>query len=166
VVLSRQPRVSLVVPSVDELAAIRDVAATGRHWVVDYPTDGDVLLARIAVESGTPATEQAPWGLLQVRLNDGGEAVGGAGFKNPPDGEGTVEIGYGLAPSVHGRGLATEAVHGLLEIAGRHGVQVVLAETDAANIASQRVLQKCGFQALPGSDAERLSWQRTVSAPR
>ena len=44
------------------------------------------------------------------------------------------------------RGHATRAVAAMLEAARRDGVRVVLAETIVDNIASQRVLERNGFE--------------------
>jgi RimJ/RimL family protein N-acetyltransferase len=77
----------------------------------------------------------------------GGRTVGTAGFHGPPDASGQVTIGYGMVESAWGRGYGTEAVAGLVEICRRHGgITAVNADTDLDNIASQRVLEKNGFE--------------------
>ena len=71
--------------------------------------------------------------------------VGGGGFKGPPA-EGEVEIGYSVLPAHEGRGHATEIVRGLASWAmARPGVERIVAETEWANPASVRVLEKAGF---------------------
>lgn len=72
--------------------------------------------------------------------------VGSAGFKGPPDREGTVEIGYSVLPGHEGRGLATEMTAALVEWAARQGARIVHAEVRPDNPASARVLQKLGFR--------------------
>lgn len=69
--------------------------------------------------------------------------VGLGGFKGPPA-KGTVEIGYGIAPSYRGRGLGV-AASALVEIASRRGVDRVIAHTIARPNPSTRVLQSLGF---------------------
>jgi RimJ/RimL family protein N-acetyltransferase len=72
--------------------------------------------------------------------------VGLGGFKSVPDSERTVEIGYAIAPSYQGRGLATSATSQLIEIAFASGlVDCVCAHTLAESNASTRVLEKCGM---------------------
>ena len=72
--------------------------------------------------------------------------VGWGGFKGPPDDAGAVEIGYSVAPSWEGRGVATAAVGKLLcEAWAAPDVERVLAHTLAAHNASARVLEKAGF---------------------
>lgn len=72
--------------------------------------------------------------------------VGNGGFKGIPDDAGTVEIGYAVAPSYCGKGLATEAAQGLIDFAFSHSqVETVQAHTLAAENASVRVLRKVGM---------------------
>ena len=59
---------------------------------------------------------------------------------------GSTEIGYGISEEYHGRGYAAEAVNAVVEwVLQQHIVCSVEAETEAGNLASIRVLQKCGF---------------------
>ena len=47
----------------------------------------------------------------------------------------------------------TEALLALLELAHANGVLAVVAETDDGNVASERVLERCGFVRVgPGDD--------------
>jgi RimJ/RimL family protein N-acetyltransferase len=85
-----------------------------------------------------------------------GEAVGLCSYKAPPDAEGDVEIGYGVAPERRRLGHATRAVSLIVEEAKRdERVRAVRAETALANLASQRVLEANGFvQTGRGMDDE------------
>ena len=59
---------------------------------------------------------------------------------------GSAEIGYGISEEYQGQGYATEAVNAVVEWAlQQHTVNCVEAEAEADNLASIRVLQKCGF---------------------
>lgn len=63
--------------------------------------------------------------------------------------DGTVWIGYKLAPVGWGRGLATEAVRWLVHLLHHnYGAEQVLASVDSRHLASLRVLEKVGFQRL------------------
>lgn len=85
--------------------------------------------------------------------------VGGLCFKGPPNANAEVEIGYGLAPEYQNRGLMTEALHAACRWAlEQPGVMAVLAETDKANLPSQRVLEKTGF--VPFRDTDTMRWWR------
>lgn len=72
--------------------------------------------------------------------------VGSAGFKDIPDTDGEVEIGYGLGKKFERNGYMTEAAQALCKWAlGQENVSHILAETDLDGFASQRILQRCGF---------------------
>jgi ribosomal-protein-alanine N-acetyltransferase len=92
-----------------------------------------------------------------------GLCVGGIGFKGRPDSAGSVEIGYGICTSRQGQGLMSEAVGRLCELARVEGAHSVSAETDSANIASQRVLEKSGFDRL--SNKSGSIWWRLELSP-
>ena len=72
--------------------------------------------------------------------------VGGIGLNGLPDKEGKVFVGYYVDEGCAGQGLATEATLSLVEWAFQNAeVKAVLADTLKDGIASQRVLEKCGF---------------------
>jgi RimJ/RimL family protein N-acetyltransferase len=58
---------------------------------------------------------------------------------------GLVEVGWHLHPRHQGQGLATEAARALLALAGKAGIDQVLALTDVDNTASQRVATRLGM---------------------
>jgi RimJ/RimL family protein N-acetyltransferase len=74
-----------------------------------------------------------------------GVVVGDCGWFGPPDEDGEVEVGYGLAPSVRGLGLGTEAVRLLLAWVEAHGARRVRAEVLPGNAASFALLARLGF---------------------
>lgn len=72
--------------------------------------------------------------------------------------EGNLEVTYWLGREFWGKGVATQALHQLLQLAT---VRPVFARAATDNVGSLRVLQKCGFQIIgqdkgfaPGRDAE------------
>jgi ribosomal-protein-alanine N-acetyltransferase len=57
-----------------------------------------------------------------------------------------IQIGYALMPSEWGKGFATELVHfGKKHFFEKTKADMLYAVTDPLNIASQKVLLKCGF---------------------
>jgi len=95
------------------------------------------------------------------------EVVGLCGYKKPPDDNGTVAIGYGIAASRRGRGLATCAVSELLRCAATEPmIRFMTAETSIDNLASQRVLIKTGFKPagtrIDQEDGELIVWRRAI----
>jgi len=112
------------------------------------------------------AKDEDEWG--SYLFFDDGMLVGFGGFKGPPR-DGTVEIGYAVAPSQQGRGTATAATRLFLERARRLGVARVIAHTLAEPGPSAAVLQRCGFErtaTLPDPDhavAEPVwRWERPL----
>ena len=74
-----------------------------------------------------------------------GKHIGELCFKGLNE-EGGIEIGYGILPEHQGCGYASEAVAAVTDWAlAQDGVKYILAETEAGNAASQRVLLKSGF---------------------
>ena len=71
--------------------------------------------------------------------------IGLGGFTGPPT-DGSVEIGYSIAPAHRGRGHATEAARRWLDIAIARGVTLVCAHTLAEENPSTAVLRRLGFR--------------------
>jgi RimJ/RimL family protein N-acetyltransferase len=76
-----------------------------------------------------------------------GELAGGAGYEPCLDERsGTAEFGYWLGRRFWGRGIATEAARMLSDYLLRRGaLRRLEAGVFAPNVASARVLEKCGF---------------------
>jgi len=135
--------------------AARIVAGTplpDDHWHPEYPLADELDVLRPLADDVAP---DPVFGLMMIRDARDGLAVGGIGFFGPPDADGAVEVGYGLVPAARGRGLASAALTQAIAIAAAHGVRVVRADTDPANLPSSRVLERAGFRELPGSDGLR-----------
>jgi RimJ/RimL family protein N-acetyltransferase len=94
----------------------------------------------------------------------GDELVGIIGLKS--DGGDEVEVGYGVARSRWGNGLASAALGSLLPILADRGVKLVHAETSVDNPASQRVLQRNGFrhagERVDEEDGPLIVWRREI----
>ncbi|HZZ36539.1 MAG TPA: GNAT family N-acetyltransferase [Caulobacteraceae bacterium] len=93
-----------------------------------------------------------------------GEVVGLCGYKGPPDADGVVEIGYGVAPERRRLGYATRAVAELIKHARRdHRVSSLVAETATTNVPSQRVVEANGFtmagRGADPDDGEMMVWR-------
>lgn len=128
-------------------------------WAPGFPQEGDVLIARLVLAvDESDAGDGVIWGPWEVRTARGA-LIGTAGFQGPPR-EGEVEIGYGIAPEHRGRGLASEAVGALLEVARSAGASATMARVDWDNAASRRVLDRHQFQVVCGPDAVGLITMR------
>jgi [ribosomal protein S5]-alanine N-acetyltransferase len=74
-----------------------------------------------------------------------GTFIGRAGFYFVPE-VNLYEIGYSLLPLYWGHGIATELTQGLLDYAFYSlNLDIVCARTLTGNLASEKVLQKTGF---------------------
>jgi [ribosomal protein S5]-alanine N-acetyltransferase len=89
----------------------------------------------------------ARWGMRLFVQDHPPALIGFGGFKGPPN-DGVVELGYAIAPSHEGRGLATAAARAMVrEAFADPGVRTVIAHTKPEPGASTRVLEKLGFTA-------------------
>lgn len=114
----------------------------GDGWHPEYPWVDELDPLRSLARATAP---DPVFTMYLLRRNSDGLAVGGFGFFGPPDETGTVEFGYGLVPSARVEGLATEMVIAALRFAATNGATHAAADTEAANLASQRVLVKAGL---------------------
>ena len=162
---SRTARLSLHPIDEPEARRIYDRAPqSGDAWAADYPFEGDLAAIGSLLRATEQNGEQRPFGYYQIRRQSDGLAIGGVGFKGPPDG-GVVEIGYGLAPSARGHGYATEAVRSLVQMAVGLRVATIRAETDVDNVASQRTLEHAGFHQVE-ADSELCHYEVGLRRPK
>jgi [ribosomal protein S5]-alanine N-acetyltransferase len=113
------------------------------------------------------AANGSRWGARFFVAGDPPELVGWGGFKGPPK-DGTVELGYEIAESRRGRGLATEATRAMLaEAFADDSVTTVIAHTLPEPNASNRVLEKTGFRFDGEAQQDaRLVWRYRYSPSR
>jgi len=84
--------------------------------------------------------------LFAIRLKSTGRLIGVAKYA-PVDADGPVHVGYWLGEPFWGQGLATEAVHALVDHAFTyHDIEELQGSCRVTNPASRRVLVKSGFQ--------------------
>ena len=116
-----------------------------------YPRQDDLDAASLVRDDGST------WGPRHIVRAFDDLIVGGIGFFGPPDpaydGVAEAEVGYGLVEDARGHGAATEALQGLLTRTDVLGVRV-RASVEPENRPSIRVLAKCGFTSLRGSDED------------
>jgi [ribosomal protein S5]-alanine N-acetyltransferase len=127
----------------------------------DAALSGD--LAGRAAAPGWPHEDSAPGlsfldagglGFLVIDADD--RVAGECGSKAPPDADGVVEIGYGLAAPSRGHGLGGAAVAALVsELAALPDVRIIEAEVFVGNEPSWRLLERLGFE-LTGQDRREL----------
>lgn len=142
---------------------VEDIPALERELCCSYRAEPMEGMFLEIVKGQLAETERAPesylwrsfW--LLIRKSDR-TVVGAADFKDVPNAEGEVEIGYGLGSEFEHCGYMTEAVRSMCAWAlAQPGVTHVTAETDLDGLASQRVLLRCGFK--ESSRGETAWWR-------
>lgn len=84
--------------------------------------------------------------------------VGSADFKDAPNEDHEVEIGYGLGKEFEHNGYMTEAVQAMCDWAMlQENISHIIAETEVDNPQSQNILKRCGFVQL--KQAESIWWR-------
>lgn len=94
---------------------------------------------------------------FSVRVKDSFRLIGGFGIIHD---NGKIQFGYILSPTQWGKGFATEATRTVLQILKvQPGIYRIGTFVDAENMASIRVLQKCGLK----EEARLSNWFRFVN---
>jgi ribosomal-protein-alanine N-acetyltransferase len=102
--------------------------------------------------------EMLGWGLWLIKHNADQIVFGSIGFKGKPNHQGTVEIGYGIAPTFRRQGYTFEAAVGLVEWGWQDPrVQRITAECLPDNLGSKRILEKLGMTCT-GKQGGYLKW--------
>jgi ribosomal-protein-alanine N-acetyltransferase len=104
-------------------------------------------IARMLETEGADLSDLRKFESYRWFVSVDGQVVGAVSLKNISHSMGYGEIGYGVAESHHGKGIATAAVRLLVEKIFRETyLRRLLAYVHEENIASCRVLEKLGFQ--------------------
>lgn len=149
---------SLIAAPAADIASLAGPTAAGLP--VTPALEDAAVLAMLADLARTVEASFAPAGWLIV---DEGTIAGLLSLVAVPA-NGVIAIGYGIAPSRRGKGLATRAVGELLGISAADSrIVAVTAETATGNVASQRVLAANGFRRTgtrtDPDDGELLGWR-------
>lgn len=94
---------------------------------------------------------------------ENGEFMGCCGIELDETAPERAEIGYWLGEPFWNKGYATEAAQVLVDMAFRAGqIEIIDARCRVVNIASRRVIQKCGFQFQGGGLVPSLAMGGSV----
>jgi RimJ/RimL family protein N-acetyltransferase len=142
-------------------AALIAGAAPDGLKVAEGGVEGPEVLEMLRDLSATVGEAFTPNAWMMV---EDGEVVGLCSLVRVPYVGDTVMIGYGVAESRRGRGIARRAVADLLDWARADGrVSTVTAETSIHNVPSQRVLEANGFERtgerIDEEDGELFCWR-------
>jgi len=142
------------------LAAHQELRAEGRGLLLDYlegePWDG--YLSRIAANRKGERLREGWVALTFLAVTVDDRLVGALSIRHELNDWLAVyggHVGYAIVPSQRRKGYATEALRQGLEIARSIGIDDVLVTCDVDNIASLRVIEKCGGEFESVTDAAK-----------
>lgn len=138
---------------------IRELVPEDWKSVHQYASQGDILIYEpwgpnteeqtktFVSQALQNATEQPRLSYeFAITLGSNGKLIGGCGIKinqNNPD---VANLGYIINPDFWNKGYATEAAMGLIStFQKRTDLNRLTAICDEFNLASQKVIEKCGF---------------------
>src|SRR5215470_14197680 len=109
-----------------------------QSWANFTAADGEAFFAAMSRQHPDTPGE---WFQFAIELTATGAMIGDCALHALAESPRAVEIGFTLAPALHGRGYATEAVNRLLDyVFGPLAKERAIAITDARNMASIGVL--------------------------
>lgn len=145
------PRLELFIPDADALAASAASGEAlssqlGRPVATDWPPkEWDAGAVHWLIEKSNQHPHEPFWRAWFIALRDG-PIIGTCGCKGPPEDDGAVEIGYGIATSHWRQGFASEAIHEFLSwVFADPRVRLIRAHTRTGDPASGGVLRRNGF---------------------
>jgi RimJ/RimL family protein N-acetyltransferase len=91
--------------------------------------------------------ELMKWSIWGIRLNTTEEVIGKVGFHGMPDEKGVLDLGYEIYEPFRRQNYCYESVMALIEYVFKYDlVNNIQADCEKKNIASSKVLTKCGFR--------------------
>jgi len=132
---------------------LREILESDREYLIDLFTDAQVKQTYMLPDFADRGEAE----LLFTRIRElsekedryvfaisyQGELIG---LINDTEIEGTrIELGYALRPKYHNRGFATEALQAIIKHLFEVGFEEIMAGAFEENVASQRVMEKCGM---------------------
>jgi aminoglycoside 6'-N-acetyltransferase len=125
--------------------AYRSIPELGRFQGWSPMSDPEALAFLTEMESAS-IFQPGRWVQLAIAEPSTGVLIGDIGLYLSADGQ-SGEVGFTLAPSAQGRGIASAAVGQALQLFfAATAITRVLGITDARNTASVRLLERLGFR--------------------
>lgn len=138
-------RLTLRQPQSSDAAAVFERYASDPEVTrfLGWPRHQTVRDTEAFLESSAQEWRRWPAGPYLITLREGGRLLGSTGlaFQAPNH----AVTGYVLAKDSWGKGYATEALVGVIDVAARIGVTRFSALCHPDHRPSRRVLEKCGF---------------------
>lgn len=156
----------MLVAAEDEDFAVLIAGGPVRGWRVTEGIETEAVLAMLRGLAAEVRTAFRPAAWLIIEDNN---VVGLCSLLEPPIPGRELKIGYGVAPTRRGRGVAGRAIAELVVWARSHAhIDAITAETGTGNPASQRVLTANGFAQvgtrIDAEDGALQCWRIGVGA--
>jgi [ribosomal protein S5]-alanine N-acetyltransferase len=162
--VATDPQVRIEPASSETLrAALDDKAALAEmiHSAVPDDWPEKVAMFRYAIDRLAQHPDENGW-LVYFFYNDAGNLIGSGGYHGPPT-DGSVEIGYEIAPVFRERGLGASAAAALIDRAFEDAaVDLVIAKTKPERSASVTILKNLHFTntgPIYDSDYGDIQWR-------
>jgi ribosomal-protein-alanine N-acetyltransferase len=126
------------------------------YFAKHVPDRGDAYFVEFDARHTALLTEQdAGTCHFHVLVGGEGEILGRVNLVDVDAADGEAELGYRIAESATGRGLATSAVRQVCDLAGaEYGLRALRASADADNGGSRAVLVRSGFVVVGEVDVD------------
>lgn len=136
------------------------------HFIRPVVTEAAPVLERMAMWAKY-ATVNPGFGVLAIESVDHQQFIGYSVFRHLHFEPGNdVEIGYTISKEFTGKGLAIEVALRLMKYGqDEKGIKNFVAYTNQLNLASNRVLEKCGFAKVGEevvNDLECFRWEIAI----
>lgn len=131
-------------PDITDFTQYRNLPAVARYqdWPLPYTRDQAHALVDEMEALGRPR----PGDWAQLAIEHAGQLVGDFAVWIDP-GDELAMVGYTIAPAHQGHGYAVEAAEAVIDwLFDRGSIHRVAATIDPRNLASARVLERCGFE--------------------
>jgi ribosomal-protein-alanine N-acetyltransferase len=162
------PRLTLIPFSADLLhLVLTDRAALERRlaarFLPQWHSEDEVdYLTRICQTVATDPASRV-WRIHFILHNRDRVVIGDAGFKGPPDRDGSVELAFGFVPAYRRQGYGFEAAHALFRWAfTQPEVRLITSVCDHDNAGAIRVNEKLGMRRV-GVEPPSLLWRLSSS---
>ena len=111
---------------------------------MSWPRHDSIEVTEQVVKLWVKQWQGSSGGAFLITDRSSNEVLGSTGFHlmNPH----VASTGYVLAKSEWGKGYATEALEGIVNLAKNYGLQRLFADCHYEHSKSARVMEKCGFE--------------------
>lgn len=133
------------------------------RWAVsipeNWPTDEIKNILPFYIEKVEKDSSKLGWGPWLIIDYQNSQIIGNVGFKEEPNENGIIELGYQILENYQRQGFGYEAGQALVNWALSHGnVKAIIAECDNSNVGSIRILEKIGMCCVR-KDPPFLIWE-------